>query len=294
MTVGIDKATLYGLTLSVASGKGGTGKTTVAAALAMVYSSEGLMVRLLDCDVDEPNLNLQLESSLLTSYPVRSLKPSLEQNLCDLCGACERACRFNAIIVGKSRLTLMEGMCHSCGGCVLACPTGALKDAEKRIGHVETYAVREDISLVSGRSEIQETALARIVRNVRKHADESMLNIVDSPPGTSCALVAAVEGSDFCVIVTEPTEYGLSDMTQLVEALDKLEVPYGVLANKAGTGPIDMRAFCEEHGICFIGEIPFFAGFYDTTSRRDWFDDLPQEIRDGYRSAAAKIMKECV
>ncbi len=279
-------------TLSVASGKGGTGKTTLAALLARFYISQGMPVRLLDCDVDEPNLNLHFESELISTEPVTSMKPSLDQALCDLCGRCEVACRFNAIIVGRERIFIQEGLCHSCGGCILACPKSALLKEDKKIGVVETYGASPGMDLITGRSAVGETALTKIIRQIRKHESKTGINIIDSPPGTSCSLAASVDDSDYCLVVAEPTEYGLHDMQLLLEALDKLRVPHGVLVNKHGFGNIDIRSFCNEKEIEFIGQIPFDTGFYSSSPKEMSLDSMPGEIRLAFLDASARISEK--
>ncbi len=277
--------------ISVASGKGGTGKTTVAANLARLFSERAISIRILDCDVDEPNANLHFNCSIIDTENVVSLRPVLDKSLCTLCGKCEQACRFNAILVGKERVFIQEGICHSCGGCVLACPHAALSNAERLIGRIETFQSLCGIKITSGRSEIGETNLTKIIRKAREYERIEDVTIIDSPPGTSCSLAASVEGSDFCVVVTEPTEYGIHDMGLLIEALEKLRVPFGILVNKAGNGPVDIRAFCLSKGMPFIGEIPFDAHFYSHFSRERGLDALSASVHEAYETILGRILE---
>ena len=280
-----------GRLLSIASGKGGTGKTTAASVLAMIMAARGERVQVLDCDVDEPNIHLHFDCSLSGREPVTAPRPALDERKCTMCGNCERACRFNAIMLGMDRVYIQESLCHSCGGCVLSCPTGALRNEHRRVGCVETYEAKPGIILLSGRSEIGETSLTRIIREVRSRADQRGFVIIDSPPGTSCSLSASVEGSDYCLIVAEPTDYGVHDMELLIEALENMGIPYGVLANKAGFGPVDLSAYCLERKVAFIGEIPFDTGFYSMDIGRDGLSSLPPSVRNAYDRAQEALME---
>lgn len=280
-----------GWLLSIASGKGGTGKTTAASVLARILSARGEKLEVLDCDVDEPNVHLHFDCTITGREPVMARRPTLDESLCTMCGACERACRFNAIMLGLERVYIQESLCHSCGGCALACPSGAIRDEEMRIGYVEAYETGCGIRLRSGRSDIGETSLTRIIREVRGKADPLASKIIDSPPGTSCALAASVQGTDYCLIVTEPTDYGVHDMELLIQALDGMDIPYGVLANKAGFGPVDLQAYCRRNHIAFIGEIPFDIGFYDMNLAKDGLSALPAAVRDAYGQASEALME---
>ena len=286
-----DTEAKQGKKLSIASGKGGTGKTTVASVLAMLISARGEQVELLDCDVDEPNVHLHFDCVLSGREPVKAPRPVLDESLCTMCGNCEKACRFNAIMMGMERAYIQESLCHSCGGCVLACPTGALRNEKRRIGYVETYSTRQGIRLCSGRSEIGETSLTRIIREVRSKASLTGLTIIDSPPGTSCSLSASVEGTDYCLIVAEPTDYGVHDMDLLIEALEGMGIPYGVLANKAGFGPVDLSGLCRERRIAFIGEIPFDTGFYSRSIGENGLLAMPVSARSAYEQAVEALME---
>lgn len=291
MDVGTDRKTHRHITISVASGKGGTGKTTTAAMLGILFASLGDEVILLDCDVDEPNLHLVLDCVLEASQPVNTKKPTVDEELCTLCGACAEACRFNAIIMGKSRIVIQEGLCHSCGGCALACPYSAIKEEKWKIGQVEQYSTSSGIRVISGRSEIGETSLVRIIKAVRGNEGKVAVSILDSPPGTSCALGASVLGSELCIAVTEPTEFGLHDLELLIEVLIKMGVDFAVLENKSGFGPVDIRAFCEDKGYKYLGSIPFSKEFFRSDMRVISSSALSKEVNAAYLAAFGKLLR---
>lgn len=238
--------------VAIASGKGGTGKTTVALSLAL---SAGRPVRLLDCDVEEPNCHLFLAGEPTVREDVTLPTPVVDRDACTACGVCGEACQFGGIIVLPTGAHAFPTLCHACGACVRLCPAGALREEPRRIGELtETRA--GSITLVTGRLEVGQTLAPPVVRAVRARGDGAELVIVDAPPGTSCPVVAAVRGADVAVLVTEPTPFGLHDLELAVEAVRRLHVPFGVVVNRAGAGDACVADFCEREGIPVLLEIP--------------------------------------
>jgi MinD superfamily P-loop ATPase len=240
------------MVISVASGKGGTGKTTIATSLALSLSN----VQLLDCDVEEPNahifLKTQHENSEVVSIPV----PEIDYSKCDFCGECASICAYNALAVLKDRVLLFPHLCHGCGGCSLLCPQKAISEINKEIGVVETRRTPE-LHFVQGTLNVGEVMAPPLVRAVKENIDTSKTVIIDAPPGTSCPVIEAVKGSDFCVLVTEPTPFGLNDLILAVEVVRKLEIPFGVVINRADLGDRKVEEYCRDENIRIQMRIPF-------------------------------------
>jgi len=198
------------MVISVASGKGGTGKTLVATNLALTLSDKG-KVQLLDCDVEEPNAHIFLRSPISQSQPVSILIPKVDETKCTYCGKCAEVCAYNAIAVLKDKVIVFPELCHGCGACSYLCPESAITEEGREIGVVERGSLG-NLGFVQGRLTIGEPMAPPIIREVKRHIDLASMVIIDVSPGTSCPVVEAVRGSDFCLLVTEPTPFGLNDL----------------------------------------------------------------------------------
>jgi len=273
------------MTVGVASGKGGTGKTTVALGLAL---SSHDPVLLLDCDVEEPNAALFLRPRILDSTPVEVTVPEVDAQRCDACGACSRACRFHAIGSLQAKAMVFPELCHGCGGCVLACPRGAIRESRRILGIVEN-GVRDRIRFAHGRLNVGEAMPVPVIRALRRRFDGDGLTLIDAPPGTSCAVVAAVRGSDVVLLVTEPTPFGLHDLTLAVQTVRALGIPLGVLLNRCDSGDESVRAFCESEGIPLLLEIPEDRRIAEAYSRGHTLFDARPELRQQFELLHARL-----
>lgn len=231
--------------IAIASGKGGTGKTTVAVALAL--SAPG-PVRLLDCDVEEPNCHIFLKPEIQRSESVGILVPSVDEAKCNSCGECGKICQYHAIVSLKTKPLVFPELCHGCGGCAKVCPTGAIKEVEREIGVVEE-GTRNGVAFVQGRLNIGHPMSPPLIRAVKRRATDDCLNIIDCPPGTSCPVIAAVKDSDFVLLVTEPTPFGLHDLKLAVETVRELRLPFGVIINRSTIGDKRVAKYCYDQGI---------------------------------------------
>jgi MinD superfamily P-loop ATPase len=238
--------------ISVASGKGGTGKTTVATSLAAVL---GNRCRLLDCDVEEPNCHIFMKPSFLVREVIGVPVPVVDPDKCSRCGKCGEVCRFSAIVqIGETVLTFPE-LCHGCGGCRLLCPEKAISETSRELGVVETGSAGP-VEFVHGILRVGEAMSPPLIREVKKRMNPDKIAILDSPPGASCPVINTVSGSDFIIMVTEPTPFGLHDLSIAVEAVTQLGIPTGVVLNRADVGDDGVRLFCEERNLPLLAEIP--------------------------------------
>jgi MinD superfamily P-loop ATPase len=240
--------------LSIASGKGGTGKTLVATSLALALEGQE-PVQLLDCDVEEPNAHILLRPTIASSQPVLIPVPRVDEEKCTYCRLCSEACVFNAIAVAGKAVLLFPELCHGCGVCSYVCPQEAITEEGREVGVVEEGLAGE-IRFVHGRLAIGEAMPVPVTRAVKARADPAAAVIIDAPPGNSCPVVEAVKGSDFCLLVTEPTPFGLHDLALAVELTKKLGIPCGVVINRDGSGNGDTEAYCAEQNIPVLLRIP--------------------------------------
>jgi MinD superfamily P-loop ATPase len=249
--------------ISVASGKGGTGKTTVATNLAY---SIGNNVQILDCDVEEPNAHLFLNPEIERTDTVYVPVPKIDDAKCTYCRKCSEICRFRAIaIVGETILTFPE-LCHSCGGCEQVCPENAITETGREIGETEKGYI-DAIDFVNGRLRVGEAMSPPLIKKVRSFVQADKINIIDAPPGTSCPVIAAMKDTDFVLMVTEPTPFGLHDLKLAVEAVKMLGIPHGLVINRSDMGDDNVTAYAEKENIPILMEIPFDRSIAEAYSK---------------------------
>jgi len=240
--------------ISVASGKGGTGKTLVATSLAL--SLEKGTVQILDCDVEEPDAHILLRPSLDSASPVMQPVPKVDEARCTFCGRCSEVCAFNAIAVMGRTVLLLPELCHGCGACAYVCPEGAISEEGREVGTIEA-GMAGGVRFAQGRLAIGEAMPVPVIRAVKALADTCATVVIDAPPGTGCPVVEAVRGSDFCLLVTEPTPFGLHDLTLAVELMREMAIPCGVSINRDGLGDDGVDRYCAEQGLPVLLRIPF-------------------------------------
>ncbi len=275
--------------ISVASGKGGTGKTLVATSLTLALK-DTMPVTLLDCDVEEPNAHIYVNARLTCTSPVTIPVPFVNESMCTSCGVCQDVCAFNAIVVLGSAVLTFKELCHGCGACTRFCPVGAITEVPHEIGIVEEGDA-DGFSFVDGVLTIGQPMAPPIIRNVKRHHGNDGVTIIDASPGTSCPVVEAVSGSDFCLLVTEPTPFGLHDLRLAVETMRELGIPHGAIINRAGIGDTRTEEYCHREGVPLLMTIPFDERIAKSYSRgiplvealpeyRQQFLELFQHIRE--------------
>ena len=237
--------------IAVASGKGGTGKTTVATNIAISIGK----TQFLDCDVEEPNANIFLHTTTKEHEDVCVIIPEIDKEKCDFCGKCSEFCIYNALAVVRQKILVFPELCHSCGGCKLVCPNDAISWKERVIGNVE-HGKTKDIDFYQGLLNVGEAQAIPVIKALKRKIDKKMNVIIDVPPGTSCPVIESINGSDYCVLVTEPTPFGLHDLKLAVEVVRFMCIPFGVIINRDGIGDDRVEIYCKKEGIPILLKIP--------------------------------------
>ena len=280
--------------ITVASGKGGTGKTTVAVNLYYFiekYWSQN--VQLIDCDVEEPNDALFFANrKLVKSKNVFQLIPEIDSAKCTFCEKCVEWCEFNAITIvpGLKFTDVNNNMCHSCGACLVACEYGAIQEKEIPLGVINSYYTGIGKGMIEGRLEVGSPMQTMLIKKLKKKSlQKNCINILDAPPGTSCSVVETVTESNLVILVTEPTPFGLHDLKITVDLLDQLNIRYSVVVNKAGLGSDDIYDYLKEKNIDLLGNISYkkeYAGLYFSG---DMLNNISDDTKALYKNIINKI-----
>jgi MinD superfamily P-loop ATPase len=286
--------------IAVASGKGGTGKTTTAVNLALAQGTKDL--QFLDCDVEEPNAHLFLKPDIGNKETVSIPVPEIDEEKCNYCGRCAEICAFNAIAVLKENVMIFPELCHGCGGCAYFCPEKAITEIPRGIGTLEK-GTAFGFDFLHGHLNPGEAMSPPLINAVKSEIDANKHVLIDAPPGTSCPVVAAVKGSDFCLLVTEPTPFGLNDLILAAQMLKKLHIPAGVLVNRADIGNSCVDDYCRREGLPVLAYVPWDRELARLYARgepvvlhsSDWkerFKAIWEKIMEAAESARLLIGKE--
>ncbi len=264
--------------ISIASGKGGTGKTTVATNLAVSLRSQ---VQILDCDVEEPNAHLFIQPHMEETRTITTPVPEVDMEKCTLCGKCGDICQFRAILViGETVLPFVE-MCHSCGGCMEVCPEKAITETTRELGRIEK-GHRNGLEFVHGKLRVGEAMSPPLIKSVRQYTRPDMLTIIDAPPGTSCPVIASMKGADFVLLVTEPTPFGLHDLKLAVGAVRILGIPCGLVINRSDMGDDRVLNYAKKESVPVLMEIPFDRKIAEAYSKGDMIVEAMPEWREKF------------
>jgi MinD superfamily P-loop ATPase len=278
--------------VAIASGKGGTGKTTVAASLSSVWPGPAIAV---DLDVEEPNLHLFLQPQILGETKAYIQIPQVDLGKCTYCRACAELCQFKAISVLGPMVLIFPEMCHGCGGCLAVCPEGALTPAQRELGDL-LWGQRGDIPFLMGRLRVGEAMSPPLMREVKAKLKEMLLAspadvIVDAPPGVSCPAINAVMDADVIVLVTEPTPFGLYDLKLAHQAFAPLNKPMGIVINRAGLGDTAVYDFCRSQELPIWAEIPFSDEIAAAYSKGRIIAAVSPELSTLFADLASKISR---
>ncbi len=266
--------------ISVASGKGGTGKTTFA--VNLVYSLKEKDISYIDGDVEEPNGHIFLKPHISASTNVEVMIPTVNPDLCNGCGECSRLCQFNALAVLKDNVLVFPELCHGCGACIIGCPMSALKESTRCVGIIRT-GTADDLSFIEGRLNEGEAKAPPVIKALYKHLNQEKIQIIDVSPGTSCPVIEGIRLSDFVVLVTEPTPFGLHDLYLAIQMVKKLGLPHGVVINRCDIGNTDVEDFCRAHKIPVLMQIPFRREIAILCSQGEIFISQLPEYKDSFR-----------
>jgi len=278
------------LTIAVAAGKGGTGKTLIATSLALaLHGFRGRGVELLDCDVEEPNAHLLLHPRIVHRAEVTMRVPQVNRSVCTRCGVCAETCQFSAIAVIRDAVLTFPDLCAGCGACAYACPQDAIIEVERKVGVVEKGVAAPGVDFYAGRTEVGQQRSGFVTRAVKEEVHPDRTSILDAPPGTACPMQEAVEGSDFCVLVTEPTPFGLSDLKVAVETCRELEVPCGIVINRDGIGDHGVDEYSQAEGLPVLMRVPHDRGIAEAYSRGEALVQAQPEWAPRFRELQANI-----
>jgi MinD superfamily P-loop ATPase len=248
------------MNIAIASGKGGTGKTMVATSLALSMAAELTPPPLfLDCDVEAPNAHLFLYPKLDEKQDVALLIPFVDEAKCTHCGKCAEVCQYHAIAVLGQKTLVFPQLCHGCGSCTALCPEKAITEIPDRMGVVERGPAVAGISFARGVLDVGEPMAVPVIRQLKKWAipQHDQMVIRDASPGTSCPVVEAVRGSDYLLLVTEPTPFGLHDLRLAAQMAKQMDIPSAVIINRENGSYPALDEFCSDNHLPVLLRIPF-------------------------------------
>ena len=274
--------------IAIASGKGGTGKTTIATNLALILAGMGKTVTLLACDVEEPNCHIFMKPEIESTAPVTVLIPEVIEEKCTGCGICADVCEFSAIAVIKGKVLIFPELCHGCGACKLFCPEDAFIEVPREVGVIEEGKTN-GIRFIHGLLNIGELMSPAVISGVKKAAGDPEILILDSPPGTSCPVIEAVKDAEFVLLVTEPTPFGLNDLELAVGMVRELNIPFAVAINRSDVGNEDVKEYCNREKIEIVLEIPDDRKIAEAYSRGEMVIHALPEYQKTFESCWTRI-----
>lgn len=281
--------------IAITSGKGGTGKTTVSTGIFHILTKHlKYNVQLVDCDVEEPDCHIFIKASESAVYPVNISIPEIDINKCIFCSKCKSVCSFNAIVIlpAVSFIEIVEDMCHGCGACTYICPEKAISEKKNEIGKISHFDYYSKDEFIEGRMKVGSALQTRVIRETINHSKENGIVLFDSPPGTSCPVVATVAKADYVIMVTEPTPFGLHDLKLMTETVKKIGKKYGIVINKSGLKYKPLYDYIESEKIPVLGEIPFQREYALTYSHGDILPEKNKELLEEFNKIINNVIRE--
>lgn len=272
--------------ISIASGKGGTGKTTVACGLASVIPDSVYV----DCDVEEPNGYLLLKPEVISEETTFKLVPVINYNRCDFCNNCSEVCEFNALLNLRTDIYLLDELCHSCGACSYFCPQQAITEVKKETGKLRTGKTKSDVLFFDAFLRIGEASAAPLIKQVKSSYKGDRNVIIDSPPGTSCSMFESVKDSDYCVLVTESTPFGFNDLKLAINVLRQINIPFGIVINKYDENFNKLDEYIHDNKLNLLLKIPFSMAIAESYSK----GESPSETIKDYRQMMISLFNKVI
>lgn len=282
--------------IAVASGKGGTGKTTVATSLARSLADQGQKISFLDCDVEAPNAHLFLQPEFRQTKDVARLIPQVDVEKCSGCGRCAEVCQYHAIVVLGGKTLVFPELCHGCGSCTLECPEGAITEMPEKLGILEAGSTPQGIRFARGLLDVGEPMAVPVIHQLKnwQPPQDTTISIWDSPPGTSCPVVESIRAADFLLLVTEPTPFGLHDLKLAAQLGAELEIPVGVVINRDGVGDTQVEEFCLKAEIPILMRIPLNREIGAGIAQGKTLIEIRPEYQARFQEMYARIAAEVV
>ncbi len=273
--------------ITIASGKGGTGKTTVAVNLALCVENS----QLIDADVEEPNANVLLQASFSEEKDVFVIVPKINDERCTYCGKCSEFCAYNALAVVPQKVLVFADLCHYCKGCELVCPVDAVGWMNRIVGKVRK-GENKGVDIVEGDLNLGESMAIPVIKAVKKEIDTEKNVIIDAPPGTSCPVMESISDSDYVILVTEPTPFGLHDLKLAVEVVRRRNLPFGVIINRDGVGDKRVEFYCQKENIPILLKIPHDIQIASLYSNGEPFVLHMPHFRNAFEQLMERIKQE--
>ncbi len=273
--------------ITIASGKGGTGKTTVAVNLALCIKN----AQLIDADVEEPNANVLLQASFSEEKDVVVAVPKINDELCTYCGKCSEFCAYNALAVVPQKVLVFADLCHSCKGCEIVCPMDAVGWQNRIVGKVRK-GENKGVDIVEGDLNLGESMAIPVIKAVKHEIDFEKHVIIDAPPGTSCPVLESITGSDYVILVTEPTPFGLHDLKLAVDVVRRMNLPFGVIINRDGVGDKRVEFYCQQENIPILLKIPHDMQIASLYSNGEPFVSHMPQLKNAFERLMERIIQE--
>ncbi len=278
------------LKIVFASGKGGTGKTTIAVNLAYFLAHSNQKVRYLDCDVEEPNGHLFLKPQMISKKSVKVMVPVIDEDKCTYCAECGARCEYKAIVNLPSVTMIFPELCHSCGLCLKVCPVGAISEKEREVGYTEEGKALQGIEFVHGVLNVGEPMATPVIKAVKDSYENGYIQIIDAPPGTSCPVVKTITDADFVVLVTEPTPFGLHDLKIAVSVAKNMDKPVGVVINRECGNFAPLEDYLSKENIPLLMSLPEDRRIAESYSRGEVIIKNLPDFQDNFADLITNIM----